>query len=506
MTFKQAANLAVLTCAALLKTTCIIGLVMLTACGKPPRTSSDWWGPAECEIVHGQPESANSVTVALLEPVDPVHAPYPRNTSEQIVFRHLYQTLIRIDCFGEVRPDLAGSWDSKEGGRTWTFELNEDAYFWDGTPLTARDVLNSWRSGSIKKTALCYDVDSTSAEGERILNVHFRHPYKKVPRLLSASEFSVAKPAVDSKWPLGSGPYQIVTSKRESAGMFKRTITAYPYYNSEGSIVQFVEASTYDARDLLESAVDMMVTADPAVIDYAGKQPNLETVALPWDRTYVLVSISRFQELRQGGAPGAISPSLSEELARDAVRSDARGFTSPAWWEELADCSDADRIISETIQTTWETFSSSGSQRILYDAGDPVSRDIAERLIALAIANPNASPATAALIAAVPGLGDDTQGMIAQGLRTAELAQSLREGSDFAYIISIPRRLADPCCGARDLIAQIPWLAELGNAFTKVVVPLVDTRSHVIANSTGVGLSIDWYGNVLIMNGMQPER
>ncbi len=504
MTSKNALHLAGMLPVVLLKTALAIGLVLPAGCGKSALLSPGWLFPIECEIVGCQREYADSVTVALLDPVEPEHAPYPHNASEQILFRHLYQTLIRLDCLGDVRTDLAVSWNRKDGGRRWTFELVKDARFWDGTPLTARNVMNSWARS--KKAEFCYDIDSTSVEGDRILHVYFRYPHKEVPRFLASGEFSVSKAAADSKWPLGSGPYQIVTSKREAEGMFKRTIIVYPHYNREGPMIRFVGASAFDARDLLESAVDVMVTSDPSVIDYALKQPMLETAALPWDRTYVLVSTSRFLEIRRGETFDAFSQSLSEELARDAVRNEARSFASPTWWEELDDCRDVDGIAAEAVEISWNGFSTSDMQRIVYDANDPVAQDLAERIIALALTDRNASESAAGLVDAVPGLGDDMQGMIAQGLDTWELAENLRRGSDFAYIISLPRRPADPCCGARALLERIPWLAEMGSELAQVFVPLVDTRQHVIAGSRGIALSADWFGNVFILNGVQPER
>jgi peptide/nickel transport system substrate-binding protein len=39
-----------------------------------------------------------------------------------------------------VVPDLASRWSTSDDGRTWTFELREDAFWHDGQPVTAADV------------------------------------------------------------------------------------------------------------------------------------------------------------------------------------------------------------------------------------------------------------------------------------------------------------------------------------------------------------------------------
>jgi hypothetical protein len=500
MTLKKAVQFAVMLFAGLFKTAVVVPVV-ITGCGKPVLPQPGWFLPAECDIAGGRTASADSVTVALLDAVEPEHAPHPRNPSERILFRHLYETMIRIDCMGEVRPALAASWDGRKGGRVWKFELSKEARFWDGSPVTARDVAGCWEKN--KNTLLAYDIDSTSTESDRVLYVHFGNAHKKIPRLFSSPDLSVAKPAADSKWPLGSGPFQIVTSKRESSGMFKRTITVYPHHNREGPVILFVEAVGYDARDLIDRVVDVMVTMDRSVIDFAAGQPHLETVALPWDRTYVLVSASRLRELRRGNALGAITPELSEELARDAVRNEARPYSSPGWWEELDHCGILDRIVTESVSVTWDAITAADSPRILYDAQDPVSRDLAERIIALAMTDPDASPAAAALIAAVPDVGVEIDAIVAQGMDEVELAKQVYLGTDFAYIISIPARVADPCAEARKLIARYPRVAGMQEDFIRIFVPLVETRSYVIANSDRIGLSVDWYGNVVIMNRLE---
>ena len=106
---------------------------------------------------------------------------------------------------------------------------------------------------------------------------------------------------------------------------------ARPAFGADGPVIRFVETSEFDSRDMLESGIDVMVTADRAVIDYAAGRPQLATIALPWDRTYVLLSTSRVKELRWGGELPAVSPDLAERLAQDAVRGDARGHQSPSW-------------------------------------------------------------------------------------------------------------------------------------------------------------------------------
>ena len=57
----------------------------------------------------------------------------------------LYETLTAVDPSLTVRPALAESWAVTDDGRQVTFTLREGLTFSDGTPLTAADVVHSWR-------------------------------------------------------------------------------------------------------------------------------------------------------------------------------------------------------------------------------------------------------------------------------------------------------------------------------------------------------------------------
>src|SRR5207249_1841429 len=100
----------------------------------------------ECRLPGDTAATRDTVRVALVGSVDSTHAPVPRSDAERLVFRQLYETLVRVDCSGRVTPGLADSWVSSDSGRRWTFSLRRGAQFWDGVPVTARDVLASWRA------------------------------------------------------------------------------------------------------------------------------------------------------------------------------------------------------------------------------------------------------------------------------------------------------------------------------------------------------------------------
>ncbi|MFB1297104.1 ABC transporter substrate-binding protein [Mycobacterium sp. pW049] len=72
----------------------------------------------------------------------------PHKTSAYFSFEvleNVYDTLVEPDANLEMRPALAQSWDVSPDQLTWTFYLRPGVTFHDGAPLTADDVVFSYR-------------------------------------------------------------------------------------------------------------------------------------------------------------------------------------------------------------------------------------------------------------------------------------------------------------------------------------------------------------------------
>jgi hypothetical protein len=480
------------------------GMLTLSACGGRHAMETGPTLSPECFVLPAPAEWADTIRFALPGKVDPFHAPAARGESERILFGHLYETLITIDCRGKVQPGLAASWRSGKGGRRWTFDLRPDARYWDKSPVTPRDIVKCWQRQYAEALIWAAGVDSIAVAGERSVHVYLSRPHKEVPGAVSTRLFAVAKHTTTHRWPLGSGPYQIESEPMWSSLMFRRPFTASPAFDADGPVIRFIEPENRDARDLLEGTVDMMITADPDVIEYAAARPHLETAPLPWNMTYVLLSTTRVREIRSGHTPDGISRGFSEGLAQDAVRSVARGHQGSCWWDGLSRCNDLSEGAEWRPSTTHSAYTPSAPRRILYGSSDPASRDLAERIVALAAAGPGVSPEATQIATAIPELAGQPQGITAAGVTEAKIRESMLEGNDFAYIIALPLNPPDPCNEAGRLIARARWLTGLGRDFSDAFLPLVDTRRHVIMRREAAGLSIDWSGN-LFVTGALPQ-
>jgi peptide/nickel transport system substrate-binding protein len=63
-----------------------------------------------------------------------------RTQADRDLVALLFAGLVRNGPNGSVVPDLAARWSTDEKGRTWTFEIRDDATWHDGQPVTAADV------------------------------------------------------------------------------------------------------------------------------------------------------------------------------------------------------------------------------------------------------------------------------------------------------------------------------------------------------------------------------
>lgn len=448
----------------------------------------------ECELLPEPAEVPGEITVATLDALAVEHAPWPQNEGERLVFRHLYETLLRVDCRGLVHPGLAESWSSGRDGRAWRFTLRDGASFWDGVPVTADDVVAGWTSGgAAERLALAAGIDSISVEGPRRLAVFFDRSHGDVPRIFADPEFAVARMVDTSPWPQGTVPEGI-------DGEFR----LHPP-SAEWPIIRFRQFPGADARDVLRGGYDVLITGDQSALDYAAPQPAYVSVPLPWDRSYVLLSTTRVRELRTGGEPDVLSAGFLEALARDAVRNDARGHESPAWWIDLAACGELSPSSGGLPRIPPGAYRTSGPKRIVYPEADPVARDLADRIVALASEGGVGSEGAVALTAAIPRLVEAEESrLLTAGLSGEELETSLRYGEEFAYIVPLPRLVLDPCFAARKLAGRVEWLAPHLLDLTASLLPLVDTRRHVVAASERVGVYLDWDGTVLITSRLAP--
>lgn len=193
----------------MLSTVLAVALVMgmMTGCGSSKKDSAE---NKETAIVLSSTKSEN-------------FDPYAGISTDTMVTKAIFSSLVNYGPEGEIIPDVAESWKESEDGMEITFKLREDIKFQNGDALTADDVVYtfdtiyasetmSWLSDDI---AYCKKVDDyTVTLGKttpvsRIYEncIEFVYILPRDCRESDVAGFDAA--------PIGCGPYKLVSKEAD---------------------------------------------------------------------------------------------------------------------------------------------------------------------------------------------------------------------------------------------------------------------------------------------------
>jgi ABC-type transport system substrate-binding protein len=205
------------------------------------------------EGVLGHPNSINPLTV--------------RSQADQDLVALLFRGLVKAGPDGTVEPDLA-TWTVSPDGLTYTFQMRQDAYWEDGQPVSAADVV--FTIGLIQNAAYDGPVGS-SWQGVRASEVS---PYvvsftvtlpiagflrqAELPilpsHLLRGTPVATLADSAYSSRPIGDGPYRIIELDYEHA-----LLERVPTVNESPLPTPLVSTSPSASASLIQFA-----TATPA--------------------------------------------------------------------------------------------------------------------------------------------------------------------------------------------------------------------------------------------------
>ncbi|MFB7176662.1 ABC transporter substrate-binding protein [Streptomyces sp. NPDC056257] len=186
-------------------------------------------------------------------------------------------------------PRLAARWEPNETLDTWRITLRPAA-FHDGRPVTAEDVLYSYRriadpQGTFRAKASLEPVDLAASRAVDATTVEFRlrRPYAEFPNTLAAfGAYIVPKDTTAFDRPVGSGPFTFVSFKPGARLLVKRNPD---YWEGAPHLeeLEFVIAGEESARvnALLGGQVEYAHELNPATARAHEGKGRIDVVGLP---------------------------------------------------------------------------------------------------------------------------------------------------------------------------------------------------------------------------------
>ena len=438
-------------------------VISLAACATSAHPGATVAPVASCVVGDAPRNGGDTLSVAVMAPVDWTHLPEATNAAERLAFAQTYETLIDVDCEGRAVPGLAALWTLDLTRTRITLSLRKGARFWSGKPMTASDVLTAWRTTaarSLSSSPLArVMVAGTTIVDDHTLTVSLPDTAWLV---LADGTLAIYEPQSGAAWPEGSGPYRVGERPAElPPGGFVLT----PFAPAFDPYLASRLVPSGDPRDAIDAASDVLVTADPVAVTYAAARANLVAVPLPWTHTYALAMPGPALEIASVLLrPDVESSALRASLARDAVHVEARA-AQPSWWDDGRLCS----AIRDSLPATKAT--DGRSNRVVYRRDDAVARGLAERLVAL------------------------DPGSVAAGLAADDFVRALRDGGELVYVLDLPRVFLSSCNDVDVLRSAAPWLVRGGGVDARLV-PLIDTRESAIVRRYRVSATVDWRGTL----------
>jgi len=247
-----------------------------------PGTDTPSDTPKETPADKGEPTAGGKITVGIKEMSGLFNPAYYSSAHDGVIIDLVFDKLMSIDVDGIYQPSASdGKWTVSEDGKDITFKLKKDMKFSDGEPVTADDIVFTYkflsdktytgRYGSVVQDLVGYEeyvADSANAEfkgvtadDEYTVTFHFKEGFRT--NLANCNMQIMPEHYYGASWkpgdtssieaitnePIGSGPY---TLDKYEEGIFASLKKNSNYYG-EGYLIENVVCKTVDeTTDIVE--------------------------------------------------------------------------------------------------------------------------------------------------------------------------------------------------------------------------------------------------------------
>jgi len=249
-------------------------VIGLAACQPTATQPSAPPAPVTAAAATAAPQSGGTLHYGLTLAVSGIDPHVNASSELGIALSSVYDTLVAQDRAGVFHPFLAQSWSVSADGLTYTFKLRQDVTFHDGVPLTAQDVVFTFRHLMDPATQSPFgptfrdQIVAVEAVSPLVVRFRLQQPTAAfltsiimpiLPQHLLEGKEATAFPARL----VGSGPFRFVSQTSQAI-----TLEANPdYYDGAPSLPRIVFAIIKDNNTRFLKArkgeLDLLINALP---------------------------------------------------------------------------------------------------------------------------------------------------------------------------------------------------------------------------------------------------
>ncbi|WP_158969879.1 ABC transporter substrate-binding protein [Chachezhania sediminis] len=256
-----------------------------------------------------------------------IKSPEPSTSGYIFTRMGVAETLTNADPKGALIPGLAANWSVSDDGLAWTFVLQEDVRFHDGTPMTPDAVVNALNFARSKPGPLSKTPISAIEAGDGTVVLTLSEPFAALPAYLAHYTTQILAPAAyDADGAgvqvIGTGPYRVT----DLAPPLSLKAEVFPeYWGAAPNVpnVSYSGVSRAETRALMAESgeADFVFGLDPASVARLGMLDGVSVHSVAIPRTLLLKVNAGHPALSEPKARQALSLAIDREgIARAVLR------------------------------------------------------------------------------------------------------------------------------------------------------------------------------------------
>lgn len=230
---------------------------------------------------------------------------------EYIVNFLVFSGLTEIDASGQVKPDLAESWESSDDLKTWTFTLRDGVTLHDGRPVVAEDVKVTIERVMDKATGSTARVnfeivESIDVVDDRTIRFNLKQPYAGFAEILGDRQVRIVpRDHLDTiaSEPVGTGPFKFVSFQ---PGDRVELVKNEDYFVSgqpklDRIVMRIIPEQAAQSAALETGEIDLVWDVPPEAVEQYQASENVQLSSTPtstWDGVIMNAAQEPFDDVR----------------------------------------------------------------------------------------------------------------------------------------------------------------------------------------------------------------